>query len=203
MAISSWKKVDSGEHTVRLFEGAGSVWAPLRVMGGEWGIADGQLRGPYGLRFTGDGAGLVVADTGNDRVSLFALGDGSLVRQLATELSRAVDVEECEGGWLVACGASHTVEFVGGDGVGRGGRGYGEFSWPSALALVPGLGLVVREIFNYGRVQVFVSPDTVAMSAMSAVRVAWMGAVARARPCPRRHPMWGRKLLCLPSPEQE
>jgi hypothetical protein len=74
------------------------------------------------------------------------------------------DVEECEGGWLVACYFSHTIEFVGGDvdggvGVGRArlgkwGSGDGEFKLPSALALVPGLGLVVREILNE-RLQVF------------------------------------------------
>jgi hypothetical protein len=74
-----------------------------------------------------------------------------------------MDVEECEGGWLVACLLSNTMEFVGGDvdggGVGRArlgklGSGDGEFNGPSALALVPGLGLVVREEFN-GRFQVF------------------------------------------------
>jgi hypothetical protein len=43
---------------------------------------------------------------------------------------------------------------------------------------VPGVGLVVRE--HFGRLQVFASPETIAMAAMSHVRVAWMGAVARA-----------------------
>ena len=63
----------------------------------------------------------------------------------------------------MACFDSHTIEFVGGDvdggGVGRArlgklGSGDGEFNGPSALALVPGLGLVVRE-FGNGRFQVF------------------------------------------------
>ncbi len=80
-----------------------------------------------------------------------------------------MDVEEVEGGWLVACRDSHTVEFVGdcdgdaGDGGGRpslgkagGGQGSGdgEFWYPSALAVVPGLGLVVRDCWN-NRLQVF------------------------------------------------
>jgi hypothetical protein len=80
-----------------------------------------------------------------------------------------MDVEEVEGGWLVACRDSHTVEFVGdgdGDGgigggrpsLGMAGGGYGsgdgEFRNPTALAVVPGLGLVVREDDN-GRLQVF------------------------------------------------
>ncbi len=53
-----------------------------------------------------------------------------------------------------------------------------EFNVPSALAVVPGLGLVVREANNSGRLQVFATPD--AMAAMSCTRVAWMVGVARA-----------------------
>jgi hypothetical protein len=49
----------------------------------------------------------------------------------------------------------------------------------SALALMPGGGLVVREFGNDGRVQFFATPDAIAMASMSAVRVAWMVAVAR------------------------
>jgi hypothetical protein len=79
-----------------------------------------------------------------------------------------MDVEVVEGGWLVTCTASDSVEFVV-DGVGGdsdGGRpslgkagggpgsGDGEFEGPTALALVPGLGLVVRECGN-DRLQVF------------------------------------------------
>ena len=110
------------------------------------------------------------------------------MRHVATGLADSHDVEECEGGWLVACQTSHTIEFVGGGvdggGVGRArlgkrGSGDGEFRFPSALALVPGLGLVVREWDNEGRFQVFASPDAIAMVSMSVARVAWMVAVAR------------------------
>jgi hypothetical protein len=97
-------------------------------------------------------------------VSVFRVEDGSFARHVATGLGGPYDVEECEGGWLVACGyPSNTIVFVGGDvgggGVGRArlgkwGFGDGEFFHPSALALVPGLGLVVREINNC-RLQVF------------------------------------------------
>ncbi len=103
-----------------------------------------------------------MANAWNDRVSVFRVEDGSFARHVATGLSDPCDVEECEGGWLVACGnPSDTIEFVGGDvdggGVGRArlgkrGSGDGDFEFPSALALVPGLGLVVRE---YNRCQVF------------------------------------------------
>jgi hypothetical protein len=166
VAVSAWKKEHSGEHVVRVFEGSGAMWTAVRVVGGGFGLpgsADGQLDRPYGLRFTGDGTGLAVADTGNGRVSVFRVEDGSFARHVATGLDGPWDVEECEGGWLVACNTSHTIEFVGGDvgggGVGRarlgkGGSGDGEFYYPSALALVPGLGLVVREFYN-GRFQVF------------------------------------------------
>jgi hypothetical protein len=45
---------------------------------------------------------------------------------------------------------------------------------------VPGLGLVVREALNDGRLQVFATPDAIAMAAMTHLRVSWMVAVARA-----------------------
>ena len=92
---------------------------------------------------------------------------------------------------MVACGWSHTVEFVGdgvgGDGGGRAslgragggaGGGDGEFRFPSALSVVPGLGLVVRE-YGSARLQVFATPDAIAMATMPPVRVAWMAAIAR------------------------
>ncbi len=165
VAVSAWKIDGSGEHVVRMFEGSGAMWTVVRVVGGGFrgpGSADGQLKYPLGLRFTGDGMGLAVADRGNDRVSVFRVEDGSFARHVATGLGGPFDVEECEGGWLVACWGSHTIEFVGGDvggdegraRLGKWGSGDGEFNWPSALALVPGLGLVVRER-NAGRFQVF------------------------------------------------
>jgi hypothetical protein len=189
VTVSAWRG-GSGDHVVRVFEGSGVMWRAVRVVGGGFGgpgSADGQLRRPFGLRLTGDGTGLAVVDWGNGRVSAFRVEDGSFVRHVATGLSWPDDVEECEGGWLVACFDSHTIEFVdgdvGGDGVGRArlgefGRGDGEFFGPTALALVPGLGLVVRETGN-SRLQFFATPDAIAMASMSAARVGWMVAVAR------------------------
>jgi hypothetical protein len=165
VAVSAFISGDSGCHVVHLFEGSGTNWRPLRKIGDLFrspGGADGQLCTPSGLRFTGDGAGLVLADTGNNRLSLFRVADGSFVRHIAEDLSDPRDVEECEGGWLLACYEAH-VEFVGvgGDGVhtvrarlGTQGTGVGHFAGPTALALVPGLGLVVREWDNK-RIQVF------------------------------------------------
>ncbi len=195
VAVTSWKREHSGDHVVVVYRGSGAVWEVVRVIGGGFGgpgTADGQLARPHGLRFSGDGSVVCVADFGNGRASLLRVGDGGFVRHIATGLRGLRDVMEVEGGWLVACGGLHTVEFVGdsdggGDGGGRpslgkagGGMGVddGEFSFPSALAVVPGLGLVVREWGNH-RLQVFATPDTIAMATMSPVRVAWMAAVAR------------------------
>jgi hypothetical protein len=96
------------------------------------------------------------------------------------------DVEECEGGWLVACWASGAIEFVsGGVSSARLGRpslsrhsgGDGEFSGPSALALVPALDLLV--VRDRTRLQFFATPDVIAQASMSAARVGWMVGVAR------------------------
>jgi hypothetical protein len=190
-AISAWKSFWQGDHVVRVFEGSGAMRTAVRVVAGGFetpGRADGQLNAPYGLRFTGDGTGLAVADRGNNRVSVFRVEDGSFARHVVTGLDGPWDVEECEGGWLVACAGTDTIGFVGGDvdgggvgwaSLGKGGSGDGEFVGPSALALLPGLGLVVRERDNYGRVQFFTTPDALAMASMSAARVGWMVAVSR------------------------
>jgi hypothetical protein len=148
----------------------------------------GSFGVPNGLRFSGDGSTLCVVDAGNGRASVFRVDNGWFVRHMATGLGGPRDVEDVEGGWLVT-GGSGTVEFLGDsdEGGGGGGRpflgkagggvgsGGGEFRGPTALSVVPGLGLVVRELY---RLQVFATPDTIAMAAMSPVRVAWMAAVA-------------------------
>jgi hypothetical protein len=191
VAVSAWKKGDSGDHVVVVYRGSGAVWEAVLVIGGGFGgpgSLDGQLFMPSGLRFCRDGATVCVADQCNNRVSVFRVGDGVFVRHMATGIVFPMDVEEVEGGWLVACDNSHSVEFVGdgasddgGDGPScLGGTEEGDgFSSPASLAIVPGVGLVVRE-FSGARLQVFATPDTIAMTSMSHVRVAWMEAVARA-----------------------
>jgi hypothetical protein len=173
VAVSAWKEQRSGDHVVVVYRGSGpgAVWEAVRVIGGGFGdpgSLDGQLTMPYGLRFSGDGSVICVADFGNDRASVFRVGDGGFVRHMATGLGSLRDVEEVEGGWLVACGGWDSVDFLGDDGAdddddwepylgtdgGGPGVGDGEFCGPTALAVVPGLGLVVREDEN-GRLQVF------------------------------------------------
>ncbi len=207
VAVSAWKMQGRGGHVVRVFEGSGAMWAQVRVVAGGFGgpgWADGQLHWPWGLRFSSDGTGLAVADRNNGRVSLFRVEDGSFVRHVATGLDFPYDVEECEGGWLAACWASHTIEFVSSSSadadanadaaagaadvatsavdrarLGSHGSGDGQFVCPLSLALVPGLGLVVREDGKGGWLQVFSTPDVIAMATMSPHRVGWMVAVVR------------------------
>jgi hypothetical protein len=184
-AVSAWKKRNSGEHVVCVFEGSGAMWTAVRVVGGGFGdpgSAHGQLNRPYGLRFTADGTGLAVAVPNNGRVYMFWVCDGAFARHMTAGLGAPWDVEECEGGWLAACSGifgRDIIEFVGG-GAGLVSLGTQsrerEFDLPSALALVPGLGLVVRDLAH---VQYFTTPDTIAMASMSPCRVAWMVAVSR------------------------
>lgn len=166
-AVTSWEWYNRGDHVVRLFTGEGAAWTPVRVLGGGFGYpgpGHGQMNCPEGLRFTRDGTAVVVADMGNMRVSKFRVRDGSLDKHVATGLLEPHDVEECQGGWIVACRGSNTLEFVGdadsahtGPALPRASLGRWpsspiQFSRPSSLALVPGLGLVVREL---GSVKVF------------------------------------------------
>ena len=205
VAVSAWKEFSSGDHVVVVYRGGGAVWEAVRVIGGGFrgpGSRDGKLHRPYGLRFNRDGSAICVAEAENGRASVFRVCDGGFVRHIATGLRIPYDVEEVEGGWLVACisgrlvaggESANTVEFVS-DGVGGdierpslgkagGGTGSGdaEFNGPVALATVPGLGLVVRELYNGGRLQVFATPDAMTMyTKMSSIRIAWMSTVARA-----------------------
>ncbi len=181
---------------VQLYEGTGALWTITR-----------RIIGPVvhtcGVRFTDDGEELVVADDcdGSFCVSLFRVNDGAFVRHLVTGLHECpADVEECgEYGWaltewyfgsiLFAGGASYGDILVGTHG-GRYGDYYGDFNYPTTMAFVSGFGLVVRDngvsedsgdedSGDQGRVQIFVTPDAVAMAAMSVMRTTWMATVLR------------------------
>jgi sugar lactone lactonase YvrE len=78
--------------------------AVLTTIGELWvrGASDGQLFGPIGLRFTADGARIVVADYYNYRVSMFSADDGTFIAHVATRangtrpLSHPHDVWSCK-----------------------------------------------------------------------------------------------------------
>ena len=150
---------------------AGAEWVALRVLA--------YLYRPFGLRFTRDGAGLAVTCSGNNSATIISAVDGSLVRLIASGLCALGDIEECEGGWLVVVcdGFTKGLEFVSNDGVTRAKL---MLNLPVSLALVPGLGLLVMDN-GLNRISVFWTADMVAMDAMSAPRVAWCSAVARAK----------------------
>jgi hypothetical protein len=201
VAVSA--SVRGGDHVVILYRRTSDIaWEEVRVIGERFGFHDGQFNRPFGLRFNRDGSGICVADSENDRVSVFRVDNGDFVRHITTHQACPRDVEEVEGGWLITCFDTDTVVCVrdGPDGededgaqpsldLVRGGFGYqdGKFFLPATLATVPGLGLVVREFFNE-RIQVFATPDTIAMyTNMSGIRIAWMSAVARGFQSPHAH----------------
>lgn len=184
VAVSCWTSYSVGDGSVHLFEGSDVAWAPLRV------LARGLLKWPFGLRFEANGSALVVAEgRGCNAITRVNVEDGVFADHVARiwvgieEGEGPLDVEQWHGGWLVS--RSNKVQLVGkggrttlGDSV-HHDRGRGVLCHPSALALVPGLGLVVREVHNDGRLMVFALPDTIAMASMTACRVGWLVAVGR------------------------
>jgi hypothetical protein len=119
---------------------------------------------PLGAIFTRDGRHIAVADTVNVRVSLFYASNGAFVRHLATAAEGLVDPfclverQEGDGLYISDCGDCalkflpngedlplaalpvHVVEAAGATGS-RPVRLHG----PTGLAVLPGLGLLVRE----------------------------------------------------------
>lgn len=194
VGVSAWKQCeDLGNHVVVLYEdsspGHGVGWHVVKTIGGCYkvpGQLSPSLRQPQGLRFTRDGLGVCVADARNKRVTLFRVDDGSFMRHLATQLHWPMDVEEVEGGWLVACwGEDHKVRFVGhdsdssSDNKGEICLGNRRQLWcPSSLGIVPHVGVVVAEL-GVERTRVYATADDIPMLIMSGIRMAWMTAVAR------------------------
>jgi hypothetical protein len=149
VAVTCW---GPGRDSVEVFRRTDPEWVPHRTIDG-----GSHLRAPHGLRFTSDGRGVVVANRNARCVSLFDVTDGSFARDLCTECSAPTDVHEVQGGWLVAnlsMTAFQDVQIIEGDTVRRctfdlgvGDEGY-MMSDPVALAVLPGLGLLIREWGN-------------------------------------------------------
>jgi hypothetical protein len=163
---------------VRVFEGSGASWTAVRA------IASG-CNWSSGLRFTADGARLVVADYGRCDLSIFCAKDGAFLRHM--DLPPGVcarDVEECDSdggsiaGWVVChFGGLLAVADNNANANAATCRRNLDSCHPLALARLTGLGLVVR--LHSGDVRFLATPDAVAMAAMSSCKVAWMVAVCR------------------------
>ena len=134
-------------------------------VGGE-GPAAGQLKDPTGVRLSGDGLHVLVAEYSNNRVSAFAVGDGEFVRHVVGAdqgAAKPTDVVEVEGGVVVTnnVGSDAVVRLPRDGGspavtLATAGAGPGQCKYPRALAVLPGGALVVREEGNGGRFQVIV-----------------------------------------------
>jgi hypothetical protein len=163
VAVSGWREGSDGHHTATLY--AAGTWARVRVVGVGVGVGDGQLDRPCGLRFSADGARLLVADFGNHRVCCFRVSDGGFAGVVASDsahgLSHPYDVVEVAGGVLVANWGNDRVVLVPADGtpatVLEAGVGSepGQFWCPTALCVsADGAQVIVRELHG-GRFQVF------------------------------------------------
>lgn len=98
----------------------------VSVIGGTYGSADGQLNSTRGVCITADGLFVAVADSQNNRVSLFETATGRFVRHVISDIiQRPYHVIECEDGFIVACTVAHTLLHVTHAGEGEGGGGWG------------------------------------------------------------------------------
>ncbi len=183
-----------GYTNITVFErecGGDHMWARLRVIDwGSWGY-DGAGEHhrvyvcPRGLRFSKDNTRLAITSNTCMRV----LDVNKIQHAPTTEYSvqqftlRKVwgscrDVEAYEVGWLVVRGNTGIVQMLDHDFIVVGQ--ISGFQNPTAVAMVPGWGMLVRDGAHGGRVQVFSTAQEVtatAMMLMSEVRVAWMVAV--------------------------
>jgi len=166
-AVSCWE-------VVRLFEGSGGTWTPVRTI----------VLAASGLCFTADGSRLAVARRHKKHLCIFCAKDGALLRLVDLPLKMdCYHVEECNIGdsdgdgsrvdWVM-CQEGGLVAIAGNTNTVPGWRNL-DFK-PFCLAVLPGVGLVVR---HDAGVQVLATHDAIAMAAMSACKVAWMTAVCR------------------------
>ena len=140
---------------------------------GRWGPADGEMYGPRGLRFTTDGAHILLADQQNGRASKFSASDGSFVAHIdlptPNEFSgnfspvTPTDVLQCEDGSIMVAGWFHDgniADAIGGvwvDGVMRTSDIMSTGNWrsfvPRSLAYSAVLmGVLTKEFTGTGRV---------------------------------------------------
>jgi hypothetical protein len=124
----------------------------VRAKFGSWGSGPGQLNYPCGIRLLADRSGMVVADAGNNRLSVFTLS-GDFVSEVGSRrqgLFTPYDFLECvsDGSFIVANTYADNLIKFSRDGAKVGVYDDGEFGGPTALAALPGGGIVAREFYR-------------------------------------------------------
>lgn len=102
------------KHTVSVLQYRSGRWEPLSVLSTEVGLVY-----PGGVEFTQDGACIIVADCGNNRLVQFNTDTGRLVKHL-TGVSCPKAILLCEDGCLMVASETRTygsVMFFGVDGI--------------------------------------------------------------------------------------
>lgn len=158
IAVSESKPAPASSSRITLLNHDGAV---LRSFA-EHGTGPGQLQTPFGLRITADERSVVVADSGNHRICRFHASSGAfdcVIGSRAQGLERPTDVEITAAGYYIANGGKNNLVLLSLDPderprvIGKAGKAHGDFQRPSALAMVPEVGLIVRDSGNT-RIQV-------------------------------------------------
>ena len=175
---------DSGTVTPDVTFGCGSGGTDVR-RNGMLLNPEGHLSFPRGVSFTTDGCYLLVADSGNHRVSKFSATSGAFITHVISNgISYPRDVLQCEDGSLVVaqggyCGFTPSVVCVAADGatvqdivipVARHGHRY-TIHAPFSLSYSPSLNGVLVKTYTEG---VFLLRD----SWMASRRCAWLSALS-------------------------
>ena len=199
VAVNSYSAHGYSDHVVRLrlYQKNAETpvsWTPLRVLGGGVGCPDHQLLWPEQVRFSQDGTRVCVIDSTNRRLSVFWACNGAFHKHISTGIREMAGLEAVHDGWVVSDREDSNVWFVADDGSDCSDGSDGittcaisvsttgtqiEWDRPLDIVVVPGLGLLVEEFFRR-RFWCVHTPAMAAMAAMSAVRVSWMAATARA-----------------------
>jgi hypothetical protein len=175
--------VAGSESCIRLYGGSGASWSLQRVLGHNTSHF-------FSLKFTRDGSSLLTSVGGNyssSAVLLVDLASGSQ-QTIHSEVDKTFrDVEECEDGTLMAavntlgvfalyknpCSRNYYIQDVV-----RMGATFSLASFSEGFLVVgkSDYGTIRNELY------VLTGEDAIAMACISALRVAWMVAVARGKP---------------------
>ena len=192
VAVLCWHQKHGGAF-LRLFARTGSGWEPVRTVATRV-VGEGPSHRVFGLRFSADAGHLAYVDAERNEVVVLSVVSGEVSNRLKCLAKEGVTggptgVEYAPGGgWIVSpfliTNTGHGFQYLDPEGRGTPMPFDTDLRVCSETALVPGWCLLVRGMYACGvMVKVYSSPDAIAMSAMSAARVAWMTVAVRARDC--------------------